>query len=118
MPKYPKQRPNVPFDGTTCVRYDGGYYYNKVVFTVLGGQDLLIRFSSGHAPKKTAFDFFVGGFKSCTAVEVMYNISRFCAMPGARTDDDWGRHFEGGILEIWKALDLDFGWMQPITKTV
>ena len=116
MPKYPKQRPNIPFDGKTCVRYDGGYIYNKVVFTVLGGQDLWIRVCSGSAPKKTAFDFFVDNFKSYTAVEVMYNISQFNAMPGTRTDDDWGRHFEDGVLEIWHALNLDFGWTRPLKK--
>ena len=116
MPKYPKRRPNVPFDGKTCVRYDCGYIYNKVAFTVLGDRDLWIRVCSGHAPKKTAFDFFVDNFKSYTAVEVIYNISQFNAMPGTRTDDDWGRHFENGVLEIWHALNLDFGWTRPLKK--
>ena len=115
MRKYPKQRPNVPFDGKTCVRYDGGYYLNKVAFTVLGGCDLWIRFCYAGAPKKTAFDFFVDNFRSYSAVEVMYNISQFNAMSGTEADDDWGRHFEGGVLEIWHTLDLDFGWMPPIT---
>ena len=115
MPKYPKQRPNVAFDGKTCVRYDGGYYRNKVTFTILGDYDLWICFCSGHAPKKTAFNFYVDNFKSYTAVEVMYNISHFNAMPGTKTDDEWGRHLEDGILEIWRALDLDLGWIAPIT---
>jgi hypothetical protein len=44
MPKYPKSCPNVPFDGVTCIRYDAEYYYNKVTFTVIGEEDLWVRF--------------------------------------------------------------------------
>ena len=115
MPKYPKSRPNKPFDGLACTRYDNGYYRNRVVFDILCGCDLLITFCSTHAPKKTEHEFFVDSFKSYTAVEVIRDINIFNATRGTVTSGEWGRHFEDGLLEIYKALDLPFGWAAPIT---
>ena len=116
MPKYLKPRPNVPFDGITCARYDVDRIKNKVVFTVLGETDLWVQFCSGYAPKKTQIDFYIDNFKSYTALEVIREINSFNATKGTKTFGDWGNHFEDGVLEIWRALDLPFGWVAPITR--
>jgi hypothetical protein len=115
MPKYSKSRPNIPFDGLTGTRYDNGYHKNKVVFNILGGCDLWIRFSWTGKPVKTAVDFYVDSFKSYTAAEVIRDINDFNATQGTKTFGEWGRHFEDGVLEVWHALELPFGWVMPIT---
>ena len=108
MPKYPKPRPNIPFDGTTCTRYDNGYYKNKVVFSILHGRDLWIKFCSTHAPKKTLQVFWIDDFADYAAFEVINNINDFNATRGTKTSGEWGRHFEDGILQIWHNLNLPF----------
>jgi hypothetical protein len=115
MPSYPKPRANIPFDGTTCIRYDNGYCKNKVVFTVLGARDLRITFSWTGASRKTAQSFFVDSFASYTALEVIRGINDFNATGKTKAFGEWGRHFEDGVLEVWRALDLPFGWIAPIT---
>lgn len=114
MPKIQRPRPNIPFDGKTAVRYDNDYYLNKVVFSVLGGVDLWIRFCNGRAPKKTEHNFFVDSFRTYTAVEVIQNINDFNATSGTNTQGEWGRHFEDGVLEIWHTLRIPLGWVKPI----
>jgi hypothetical protein len=116
MPKFPKQPPNRPFDGEKCVRYNYGYIRNKVVFTIIGN-DLHIRFLIT-CRKKNPIDFCVSDFADYTAVEVISRINEFNVTPGVTTTGEWGRHFEDGVIEIWRALDLPLGWIAPITRSV
>ena len=110
MNKRPKPRPNKPFDGVSCTRYDNGYVRNKVIFTV-SGEDLQIRFCAGFAPKRSAVDFFIKEYRQYSALEVIRDINDFHVTEGEKATGEWGRHFEDGILEIWNKLDLPFGWM-------
>ena len=115
MGRYSKQPPNKPFNGTSCTRYDSGYERNKVEFTVLG-EDLQIRFCATLAPKRTTVDFYIVGFRKLTAVTAIRDITKFCVTEGVITSGEWGRHFEDGVHEIWKALELPFGYVKPITR--
>jgi hypothetical protein len=113
--RYTKQRPDVPFDGATCTRYDNGYELNKAVFTV-DGADLLVRFCATIAPKKTIVDFCIPNFEAHTALSVITNINDYCVTPGIKTVGAWGGHFEGGIHEIWKVRGLPLGYLIPIAR--
>jgi hypothetical protein len=108
MPRYPKPQPNKPFDGATSVRYCTDCRLNKVKFTVLEDCDLWIQFCWGRRPYVTAVDFYIDNFKAYAAFEIIQNIASFGAMRKAVFADDWGRHFEDGVLEIWHALGLPF----------
>jgi hypothetical protein len=88
MPKYLKPRPNVPFDGITCTRYDNGYYKNKVTFTILGNCDLWIQFCNDRAPKKTAHDFYVDNFMKYPAIKIIVDINDFNATKGTKTEGE------------------------------
>lgn len=114
MPKHRTSRPNIPFNGTNCTRYDNGYVWNKVVFTIAGSVNLQIKFYS--IPSKNMIEFYMANFQNYTAREVIVNINDFNVSKGIITEGDWGRHFEDGILEVWHGLDLPFGWMPPITR--
>jgi hypothetical protein len=116
MPNYPKSRPNVPFNGVTATRYDNEYTLNKVTFTILGDSDLWVHFCCARKPKKLRLDFFVDNFASYTAIEIIQNINDFNAVPGTKTSGDWGRHFNDGILEIYRALGLAFGWQTALSR--
>jgi len=111
MPRYPKPQPNIPFNGITSTRYDNEYVFKKVVFTILGNCDLWIRFIANRRLKLSPIDFYVDNFIEYTAVEVIRHINTFNATPSTKTKGPWGRHFEDGILEIWKAFELPFGWV-------
>jgi hypothetical protein len=113
-----RPKPNKPFNGELCIRYDNGYYLNCATFVVLGGEDLWIRFCYGRAPKKTALDFYVDCFRSYAAIEVIQGINGFFAGSGTAAVGKWGKHFEDGILEIWRALGLPFGYIKSILRSV
>jgi hypothetical protein len=113
MPKYPKTHANTPFNGTTSIRYDDGYIYNKIVFTVVDGKNLSIRFCQSRAPKKYTLDYYIEDFRSLSALDVINNITRFVITPNLTESDGetMGRHFEDGVLEIWHKLGLSMGFI-------
>jgi hypothetical protein len=107
--------PNKPFNGTSCTRYDNGYVRNKVVFTVIG-DDLQIVFCATYAPKKTAVEFYIANINRYTALDTIRDINNFCSSVGVKATGEWGRHFEEGVHEVWRWLDLPLGYIAPITR--
>lgn len=101
MPKYPKNKKNVPFNGITSIRYDSGYVLNKIVFKVHNTTSLLAIFYSGNRKCET---IEVKNFKDKTALDVLNKYTEL------------GRHFEDGILEIYHYLEIPLGYVVPILR--
>ena len=67
--------------------------------------------------ERPAHDFYIDNFASYTAVDVIRYINDFNATRGIKTEGEWGRHFEDGVLEVWRYLDLPFGWGAAMANT-
>jgi len=119
MLRFSKSPPNIPFDGITCTRYDVGYVYSKIVFTVVDNSDLHILFCERRAPKKTARVFYIKNFWKYTALEAIDQFHSFNMTPETLiTAGAWGRHFEAGMFEVWHGLGLPLGYVEPLLRPI
>jgi hypothetical protein len=86
------------------IQKDNGYRYSKLSFKA-HGDDLYIRFQGDKETQKICV---IKNFKDIKATELFL-------MEDQPFDT---RHFNDGILKIWKQYDLDFGYVEKITKPV
>lgn len=77
------------------IKREKDYVYTRVEFFIKD-DSLYIKFT-GH--KTRAMWFVLENFRNYTALEAAKMIIG-------------GRHFEDGILEVWKNERLEFGWMK------
>jgi len=77
----------------SLVKKDVEYGYSKIEFYIKGN-NLYIKLT-GHGTRW----FVLENYSKYTALEVINMVS-------------WGRHFEDGILEIWKREGIKLGWIK------
>lgn len=72
------------------------YIYSKVEFYIKDNS-LYIKITGSGVKAKW---FVLENYKNYTALEI---ISKYAG---------WGRHFEDGVLELWKLNGLKLGWIK------
>lgn len=78
---------------------DNDYLFNRIAFFI-NSTDLFVRFSGNRIKGRwVAIELF----EKYTALEVIKYTS-------------FGRHFEDGILKIWKNNGLELGWAKRILR--
>lgn len=103
MVKYMKTKADVPFKGTSSIKYNNNCIYNKILFNVVGN-DLVVSFMRFNERKPRVEPIILSNFKQTTVTDIL---SQYPEM---------GRHFEDGIFEIWKFFGLNFGYTTKIIR--
>ena len=80
----------------SLVKKDKEYKYSKIEFFIKN-KNLYIKLSGYKVKTKW---FVLENYKNYTALEI---ISKYTG---------WGRHFEDGVLELWKLNGIKLGWIK------
>ena len=89
------------------------HYYPRIDFYLQrGGSDLVIKFTPIRNCRLTAKYLRLYNFRDYTAREVLSD-------PEVQYEyGALGRHFEDGILKVWKAFCLPLGFVQKVLREI
>lgn len=80
----------------SLVKEDKEYKYSKIEFFIKN-KNLYIKLS---------------GYKVKTKWFVLESYGKYTALQIISKYTGWGRHFEDGVLELWKLNGLKLGWIK------
>lgn len=85
--------------------WDKGYFYTRFDFYINKNNLYVYMFPSSRKLKNIWF--VLQDFRKYTARNVI-----------VMADNGLGRHFEDGILKLWKDQDLEMGWHAKMTRPI